>query len=155
MTIDTVKKCWIGGIIDEHTLVWGNGLGDWVPLRNIRGMGHVLNDPRTRFLKWITQKVAFPRAEVRANRDRLYEEGKAASPVMKSREEVAAWKAAREERLSSGEDNLMLSMSLALPTPGRAAERIGAAVEFVRGTMKMGGKKARAEEEENGGLRRA
>ena len=98
MTIDTVKKCWIGGIIDEHTLVWGNGLGDWVPLRNIRGMGHVLNDPRTRFLKWITQKVAFPRAEVRANRDRLYEEGKAASPVMKSREEVAAWKAAREER---------------------------------------------------------
>ena len=24
------------GVIDEHTLVWGQGLGDWLPVRNVR-----------------------------------------------------------------------------------------------------------------------
>jgi hypothetical protein len=27
LTNDLLKKCWITGIIDEHTLMWGNGCG--------------------------------------------------------------------------------------------------------------------------------
>ena len=42
-TIRTLRKCYINGVIDEHTLVWGNGLGHWVPMRNVRGMGHALS----------------------------------------------------------------------------------------------------------------
>mmetsp|Transcript_2892 Transcript_2892/g.5586 ORF Transcript_2892/g.5586 Transcript_2892/m.5586 type:complete len:93 (+) Transcript_2892:181-459(+) len=33
-----LRKCWINGIIDQNTLIWGIGLDDWVPLRNIRNL---------------------------------------------------------------------------------------------------------------------
>jgi hypothetical protein len=26
----------VAGVIDEDTLVWGHGLGDWLPIRNVR-----------------------------------------------------------------------------------------------------------------------
>ncbi len=34
--ISVLRECWVHGVIDEHTLVWGQGLGDWLPARNIR-----------------------------------------------------------------------------------------------------------------------
>ena len=33
-----MRTCWINGTIDEHTLVWGQGLEEWVPLRNVRAL---------------------------------------------------------------------------------------------------------------------
>ena len=101
MTIETVKKCYINGVVDQHTLFWGNGLGDWVPLRNLRGMGDCLNDPKTRFLKFIVNRFVYPVAERRRNRDRLHAEGKAKSPTM-TKEQVAEWRRTREERLVAG-----------------------------------------------------
>ena len=36
----TDVQCWsclqVHGIIDENTLVWGQGLADWLPIRNVR-----------------------------------------------------------------------------------------------------------------------
>ena len=34
--VAVLRECWVQGVIDEHTLVWGQGLGDWLPVRNIR-----------------------------------------------------------------------------------------------------------------------
>ncbi len=34
--ISVLRESWVHGVIDEHTLVWGQGLGDWLPARNIR-----------------------------------------------------------------------------------------------------------------------
>ena len=31
-----MRHCWMNGIIDENTLVWGQGLVDWLPVRNVR-----------------------------------------------------------------------------------------------------------------------
>lgn len=128
MTIETVKKCYINGVVDQHTLFWGNGLGDWVPLRNLRGMGDCLNDPKTRFLKFIVNRFVYPVAERRRNRDRLHAEGKAKSPTM-TKEQVAEWRRTREERLVAGEESTMLSLSLATGRRERAARKMAKAVE--------------------------
>ena len=105
MTIDILKKCWINGIIDENTLMWGNGLGDWVPMRNVRGMAEVLHEPKTVFLKWLTQG-GVPQGGSQA-RQQLYEEGKAGSPSGQGgREGVEAH--SRAEFLE-GKEHMMLS----------------------------------------------
>ena len=121
-TLETVRKCYANGIVDQHTLFWGNGLGDWVPLRNIRGMATSLSDPKTKFVKFLVDKFAFPVKDRRANRDALYDEGLAKSPSY-SREEAAEWRRRREEALASGEDSTMLSLSLAVPRAARLGRK--------------------------------
>lgn len=151
MTIDVLKKCWINGIVDENTLMWGNGLGDWVPMRNIRGMADVLHEPIVVFLKWATQKVAYPRAERRANRQRLYEEGKARSPPM-DKDQVREWRRTREENLVEEKEHMMLSLTLALPVRGGGlGERLGAAFNRRRGEPQQ----HRLGREEEAGVRSA
>jgi hypothetical protein len=34
--LSVLRECWVHGVIDEGTLVWGQGLGDWLPVRNVR-----------------------------------------------------------------------------------------------------------------------
>ena len=31
----TLRDCWSSGVIDENTLMWGQGLADWVPAKNV------------------------------------------------------------------------------------------------------------------------
>lgn len=35
-SVPVLRECWVHGVIDEHTLVWGQGLMDWLPVRNVR-----------------------------------------------------------------------------------------------------------------------
>ena len=37
-TLPIMRDAWIHGIIDENTLVWGHGLMDWLPARNVRSL---------------------------------------------------------------------------------------------------------------------
>jgi hypothetical protein len=37
-TLTTVRKCWVHGVVDQYTLVWGQGLEDWYPVRNVIGL---------------------------------------------------------------------------------------------------------------------
>ena len=30
-----LRDCWSAGVIDENTLVWGQGLADWLPAKNV------------------------------------------------------------------------------------------------------------------------
>lgn len=34
--LGVLREAWVHGVIDEGTLVWGQGLGDWLPIRNVR-----------------------------------------------------------------------------------------------------------------------
>ena len=34
--LPVLRQCWVHGVIDENTLVWGQGLMDWLPAKNIR-----------------------------------------------------------------------------------------------------------------------
>jgi hypothetical protein len=144
MTITTVRKAYINGVVDQHTLFWGNGLGDWVPLRNIRGMASCLSDPKTRFVQFLINRFAFPKKQRRENRDALYDEGLAKSPSF-SRDEAAAWRKRREEALVSGEESTMLSLSLGVPRHAKAVTKVKGffAARFGK------------EKEEEGGLRLA
>jgi hypothetical protein len=36
--LTTLRTAWINGVIDEKTLVWGQGLEEWVPVRNVRAL---------------------------------------------------------------------------------------------------------------------
>ena len=35
-TLHVLRDCWVHGVVDENTLVWGQGLCDWLPVRNVR-----------------------------------------------------------------------------------------------------------------------
>ena len=35
-TLPVLRECWVNGVIDENTLIWGQGLIDWLPAKNIR-----------------------------------------------------------------------------------------------------------------------
>eukprot|EP00884_Botryococcus_braunii_P011611 jgi/Botrbrau1/20450/Bobra.145_2s0014.1 len=35
-TLPVLRECWVQGIIDESTLIWGQGLIDFIPIRNVR-----------------------------------------------------------------------------------------------------------------------
>lgn len=34
--ISVLRECWVHGVIDDGTLVWGQGLADWLPVKNVR-----------------------------------------------------------------------------------------------------------------------
>eukprot|EP00879_Flechtneria_rotunda_P023739 GHRR01025131.1.p1 GENE.GHRR01025131.1~~GHRR01025131.1.p1 ORF type:complete len:206 (+),score=51.64 GHRR01025131.1:109-726(+) len=34
--LHVLKDCWVQGIVDENTLVWGQGLYDWLPMKNVK-----------------------------------------------------------------------------------------------------------------------
>jgi hypothetical protein len=33
-----MRACWVNGVIDDDTLVWGQGLEAWYPVRNVIGL---------------------------------------------------------------------------------------------------------------------
>jgi len=35
-TLPVLRECWVNGVIDENTLIWGHGLMDWLPVKNVR-----------------------------------------------------------------------------------------------------------------------
>ncbi len=43
--LPVLRECWVSGIIDENTLVWGQGLADWLPIRNVRTLVAQIRTP--------------------------------------------------------------------------------------------------------------
>jgi hypothetical protein len=35
-SLPVMREAWVNGVIDENTLVWGQGLADWLPVKNVR-----------------------------------------------------------------------------------------------------------------------
>lgn len=53
--ISTMRTCWVNGYIDENTLVWGQGLEEWVPLRNVRALPALIRNFETVTLSWLNK----------------------------------------------------------------------------------------------------
>eukprot|EP00899_Mesostigma_viride_P019695 jgi/Mesvir1/27727/Mv07424-RA.1 len=48
----TLKAAWANGVIDEQTVVWGLGLEDWAPIRNVFMLKQNICSPEVNFLTW-------------------------------------------------------------------------------------------------------
>ncbi|KAF8057251.1 TIC56 [Scenedesmus sp. PABB004] len=51
--LHVLKDCWVQGVIDENTLVWGQGLIDWLPMRNVKLLVAQVRTPEVRFGAWV------------------------------------------------------------------------------------------------------
>lgn len=51
--LHTLKDCWVQGVIDENTLVWGQGLFDWLPAKNVKLLLPMIRTPEVRFGAWM------------------------------------------------------------------------------------------------------
>mmetsp|Transcript_23476 Transcript_23476/g.32758 ORF Transcript_23476/g.32758 Transcript_23476/m.32758 type:complete len:146 (+) Transcript_23476:1902-2339(+) len=47
--INTLRICWINGLIDQNTLVWGQGLDRWIPIKNVRCLIICIRIPEVQF----------------------------------------------------------------------------------------------------------
>lgn len=43
--LHVLKDSWVQGVIDENTLVWGNGLYDWLPAKNVKLLLPMIRTP--------------------------------------------------------------------------------------------------------------
>ena len=46
--LHVLKECWVHGVIDENTLVWGQGLFDWIPAKNVKLLLPMIRTPEGR-----------------------------------------------------------------------------------------------------------
>ncbi|WIA21842.1 hypothetical protein OEZ85_004218 [Tetradesmus obliquus] len=51
--LHVLKDCWVQGVVDENTLVWGQGLIDWLPMRNVKLLVAQVRTPEVRFGAWV------------------------------------------------------------------------------------------------------
>lgn len=57
-TLPVLREAWTHGIIDEHTLIWGHGLVDWLPIKNVRTLTAQIRTPEVRFATWVKKTFA-------------------------------------------------------------------------------------------------
>merc|ERR1711918_116033 len=60
-TLPVLREAWAGGIIDDKTLVWGNGLIDWIPIRNVSLLTSSIRTPEVQLATWFKKKIWFER----------------------------------------------------------------------------------------------
>mmetsp|Transcript_11352 Transcript_11352/g.19868 ORF Transcript_11352/g.19868 Transcript_11352/m.19868 type:complete len:248 (-) Transcript_11352:471-1214(-) len=53
-----LKSAWVQGVIDENTLVWGQGLFDWLPAKNVKLLLPMVRTPEVRFGAWMKRTFA-------------------------------------------------------------------------------------------------
>lgn len=57
-TLPVLKECWVHGIIGEETLVWGQGLHDFLPVRNIRTLIPQIRTLEVQAATWVKRTFA-------------------------------------------------------------------------------------------------
>jgi hypothetical protein len=101
----------VNGVVDEHTLVWGNGLGDWLPARNVRGLITNIRNPPTIAMHWLMRKFVDTDAKLAAIRRERFERAQAKSDTLAG-ERVSQWSSERDEEVRSGSRGFLGSMSM-------------------------------------------
>lgn len=51
--LHVLKDAWVQGVIDENTLVWGQGLYDWLPAKNIKLLLPMIRTPEVQLGAWM------------------------------------------------------------------------------------------------------
>mmetsp|Transcript_4424 Transcript_4424/g.12755 ORF Transcript_4424/g.12755 Transcript_4424/m.12755 type:complete len:175 (-) Transcript_4424:154-678(-) len=54
--LPTLRDCWVHGVIDENTLVWGEGLIDWLPIRNVRTLVAQIRIVEVQAATWVKKQ---------------------------------------------------------------------------------------------------
>merc|ERR1711870_17430 len=56
-TLPVLREAWAKGIIDDKTLIWGNGLIDWIPIRNITFLSIAIRTPEVQLTTLMNKKI--------------------------------------------------------------------------------------------------
>lgn len=56
-TLPILREAWIHGVVDEHTLVWGKGLMDWLPIRNVRTLVPQIRTVEVQLATWVKRTM--------------------------------------------------------------------------------------------------
>ena len=56
-TMPVLREAWIHGVVDEHTLVWGKGLMDWLPARNVRALVPQIRTVEVQLATWVKRNL--------------------------------------------------------------------------------------------------
>merc|ERR1711879_458950 len=69
--LPVLREAWVRGIIDDKTLVWGNGLIDWIPIRNINLLSSAIRTLEVQIATQINKKILMERilTQVREKRE--------------------------------------------------------------------------------------
>eukprot|EP00200_Dunaliella_tertiolecta_P001420 CAMPEP_0202347392 /NCGR_PEP_ID=MMETSP1126-20121109/5773_1 /ASSEMBLY_ACC=CAM_ASM_000457 /TAXON_ID=3047 /ORGANISM="Dunaliella tertiolecta, Strain CCMP1320" /LENGTH=244 /DNA_ID=CAMNT_0048938935 /DNA_START=63 /DNA_END=794 /DNA_ORIENTATION=+ len=70
--LHVLKDCWVQGVIDENTLVWGQGLYDWLPAKNVKLLLPMIRTPEVRLGAWMKRTFSLKPAlsSIRERRQR-------------------------------------------------------------------------------------
>jgi hypothetical protein len=80
--LHVLKDCWVQGVVDENTLVWGQGLVDWLPARNVKLLVPMVRTPEVRVGAWLKKTFSLKPAL-----ERVRERRAEARPIAAVREE--------------------------------------------------------------------
>lgn len=62
--LSVMRACWVNGIVDHNTLVWGQGLEAWYPVSNVVGLIANIQTFDVLLFKWMHDKLILnPRLE--------------------------------------------------------------------------------------------
>jgi len=95
--LECMRKCWVNDIIDEHTLTWCNGLSEFLPIRNVRGLQRHIENPATKLHKFFVRTFVRTEKMLDEARAKHVKEGRSqgARGSMDKAQVTAAW----EERV--------------------------------------------------------
>lgn len=69
-TLPVLRQAWSNGLIDETTLVWGQGLIEWVPARNVAMLLDNVVNREVKIATWLKRKfVLEPEMRAKQKRD--------------------------------------------------------------------------------------
>lgn len=74
-SLPVLREAWTQGVIDENTLVWGQGLADWLPARNVRTLVPQIRTVEVQLATWIKKTFALKPALDRARKERAEQRG--------------------------------------------------------------------------------
>eukprot|EP00873_Tetraselmis_striata_P012050 jgi/Tetstr1/432314/TSEL_021715.t1 len=69
-TMPVMREAWVQGIIDEHTLVWGQGLADWLPVRNVRTLVPQIRTVEVQVATWVKKQFVLKPALEKIRKER-------------------------------------------------------------------------------------
>jgi len=74
--MECMRKCWVNDVIDEHTLTWCNGLSEFLPIRNVRGLQRHIENPATKLHKFFVRTFVRTEKMLDEARAKHVEEGR-------------------------------------------------------------------------------
>ena len=69
-SLPVMREAWVNGVIDENTLVWGQGLADWLPVKNVRTLVPQIRTVEVQVATWVKKTFALRPALNKARKAR-------------------------------------------------------------------------------------